>query len=305
MLTLNWRSKTLSGERRLRPGDPAYPELLARIKDPPAGLHIRGRTTREDQLSVALVGSRNPTPYGRHMARLISGELADSGVTVVSGLARGIDTEAHTAALDRGGRTIAVIGCGLDIDYPRGSGDLRKRITARGAILSEFEPGTPPLPRNFPSRNRIISGLSLAVVVVQARGRSGSLITARWALDQGREVMAVPGRADDPLSTGPIALLRDGAAPVCGGKDVLDLLQLDHLLGHHITPCDENLEKDPLTRALKPGPRLPEELAAATGLPLPRVLAELSRLELEGSVIRDPGGHFSLKRKGQYLVSGV
>lgn len=229
------------------------------------------------------------------MARLISGELAASGVTIVSGLARGIDTEAHTAALDRGGRTIAVIGCGLDIDYPRGSKELRKRIIASGAILSEFAPGTPPLPRNFPSRNRVISGLSLAVVVVQARGRSGSLITARWALDQGREVMAVPGRADDPLSAGPVALLRDGAAPVCGGEDILRLLKLDHLLGPHLTCRDKSPGRDPLARALKPGPRLPEELAAATGMPLSQVLAQLTKLELDGLVRRDPGGMFSLK----------
>lgn len=285
----------MRGDSRLHREDPAYPQLLARIKDPPPCLHVRGQTTREDQLSVAVVGSRTPTPYGRHMARLISGELAASGVTIVSGLARGIDTEAHTAALDRGGRTIAVIGCGLDIDYPRGSKELRKRIIASGAILSEFAPGTPPLPRNFPSRNRVISGLSLAVVVVQARGRSGSLITARWALDQGREVMAVPGRADDPLSAGPVALLRDGAAPVCGGEDILRLLKLDHLLGPHLTCRDKNPERDPLARALKPGPRLPEELAAATGMPLSQVLAELTKLELDGLVRRDPGGMFSLK----------
>jgi DNA processing protein len=229
------------------------------------------------------------------MARIISGGLAASGVTVVSGLAKGIDTEAHRAALDKGGRTLAVLGCGLDVDYPRGSGDLKRRIIDSGAILSEFDPGTPPLPRNFPSRNRIISGLSLAVVVVQARQRSGSLITARWALDQGREVMTVPGRADDPLSAGPVALLQDGAAPVCHSNDILRALGLDKMVGPTSGPERDRQTADPVMRALKPGPRLPEDLAKTTGMPLPQILSELSKLELEGLVIRDHSGHFSLK----------
>lgn len=285
----------MSGDNRVHRGLPDYPELLDRVADPPPFLNIRGKIIRNDVLSVAVVGSRNPTPYGRHMARLISGGLAASGVTVVSGLARGIDTEAHRAALDNGGRTLAVLGCGLDIDYPRGSGELRKQIISSGALLSEFAPGTPPLPRNFPSRNRIISGLSLAVVVVQARGRSGSLITARWALDQGREVMTVPGRADDPLSAGPVALMRDGAAPVCNAEDVLHVLGLDNLVEPRSGSGGDRQNPDPVMRALEPGPRLPEDLAKATGLPLPRILSELSRLELKGSVIRDPGGQFALK----------
>jgi DNA processing protein len=229
------------------------------------------------------------------MARLVAGGLAASGITVVSGLARGIDTEAHKAALDKNGRTIAVLGCGLDIDYPRGSGELKKRIIAHGAIVSEFEDGTPPLPGNFPSRNRVISGLSLAVVVIQASVRSGSLITARWALDQGREVMAVPGRADDPLSAGPIALIKDGAVPVCDSDDILRVIGLESM----ITPLSgsgmDGPDPDPVTQALKHGPRLPEDLAAATGLALPEVLSELSRLEIDGLVERQVGGHFMLK----------
>ena len=285
----------MSVDHRVHPGGPGYPELLGQVKDPPASLNTRGKIIRKDLLSVAVVGSRNPTPYGRHMARIISGGLAASGVTVVSGLARGIDTEAHRAALDKGGRTLAVLGCGLDVDYPRGSGDLKKRIIASGALLSEFDPGTPPLPRNFPSRNRIISGLSLAVVVVQARQRSGSLITARWALDQGREVMTVPGRADDPLSAGPIALLRDGSAPVCHSDDILRALGLDKMIGPASGPERDTQAADPVMWALKPGPRLPEDLAKTTGMPLPRILSELSKLELAGLVIRDPGGMFILK----------
>jgi DNA processing protein len=164
----------VSVDRRVHLGGPGYPELLGQINDPPIRLNTRGQIIKKDMLSVAVVGSRNPTPYGRYMARIISGGLAANGVTVVSGLARGIDTEAHRAALDKGGRTIAVLGCGIDVDYPRGSGELKRRIIASGALLSEFDPGTPPLPRNFPSRNRIISGASLAVVGPGARSHDSA-----------------------------------------------------------------------------------------------------------------------------------
>jgi DNA processing protein len=289
----NWWRRSVDVDLKIHLGDPQYPILLSRTPVPPERLNLRGRILRSDALAVAIVGSRSPTPYGRYMARLIAGDLAASGVTVISGLARGIDAQAHEAALEKGGRTLAVLGCGLDIDYPRGSGDLRKRIIASGALISEYDPGTPPLPGNFPSRNRIISGLSLGVVVVQAAERSGSLITARWALDQGREVMAVPGRADDPLSAGPIALLRDGAAPACGADDVLRSIGLEDMAKP--TKDTGTRGHGPVVEALGPGPRLPEDLARATGLTLPRVLSELSKLELEGLVVRDEGGQFSLK----------
>jgi len=285
----------VEGDRQIHPGDPEYPVLLSRIPDPPDRLNIRGRIAREDALAVAIVGSRNPTPYGHHMTRLIAGSLAACGVTIVSGLARGIDDQAHQAALENRGRTLAVLGCGLDIDYPRGSRRLRDRISASGALISQFAHGTPPLPRNFPSRNRIISGLSLAVVVVQATVRSGSLITARWALDQGREVMAVPGRADDPLSAGPIALIRDGAAPVCGSEDVLSAVGLQNMT--RLPELHGKREGGPVMNALERTPCLPETIAQVTGWTLPRVLTELSKLELEGAVTRDPGGHFVLKRR--------
>jgi DNA processing protein len=285
----------VTADHRIFPGDPEYPELLGHISRPPKCLNVLGRMTRSDALAVAVVGARNPTPYGCHMARLIAGGLAASGVTVVSGLARGIDTEAHRAALEKNGRTIAVLGCGLDIEYPKGSGELKKLIIAKGALISEFEEGTPPLPRNFPSRNRVISGLSLAVVVIQASVKSGSLITARWALDQGREVMAVPGRVDDPLSAGPIALLKDGAVPVCHSGDILQTLGMENLIPALPGSGVDMPDPDPLMNVLKKGPRLPEELATVTGLPLPGILAELSRLEIEGLVIRDSGGQFALK----------
>jgi DNA processing protein len=278
----------------LSPGDPCYPELLGRIDAPPEKLYAKGAMERNDALAIAIVGSRQPTPYGRHMARRISGDLAKAGVTVISGLARGIDTEAHQAALRKGGRTIAVLGCGLDVDYPRGAGDLKKKICSNGAMVTEFQNGTHPLPRNFPTRNRIISGLSLGVVVIEAGRRSGSLITARWALDQGREVMAVPGRADSPLSAGPIDLIRDGAMPVTGADDILEELGLE-LDKDSTTSIPEPMgETGQVLAALSPGPRLPEELATSTGWPLPKVLAVLSELMIEGLVTVEPGGSYVL-----------
>lgn len=281
-------------ESTLYPGNPGYPELLSRVPDPPERLYVKGTMKREDALAVALVGSRKPTPYGRHMARNLAGELARSGVTVVSGLARGIDTEAHRATLRKGGRTIAVLGCGLDVDYPRGYGQFKKEICARGALVTEFEPGTHPLPRNFPSRNRIISGLSLGVVVIEAGRRSGSLITARWALDQGREVMAVPGRADSPMSEGPIDLIRDGAMPVINALDILEGLGIDLGPGSTMKVEPPGGETGPVIAALAPGPRLPEELAVTTGWPLPKVLAVLSKLMIEGQVSMEQGGSYVL-----------
>lgn len=277
--------------RRIKRDGPDYPELLDRIAEPPRLLHVRGSLVRSDILAVAIVGSRYPTGYGRRMARALSGSLAKTGVTIVSGLARGIDAEAHNAALLAGGRTLAVLGCGLDTDYPRGTRELKARIITSGALLSEFEKDTPPLPRNFPSRNRIISGLSLGVVVVEAGSRSGSLITARWALDQGREVMAVPGRADSPLSEGPIKLIREGAAPVCDAEDIMRVLGIDLPVAHK----EAAIPSDPVMAALGEGPRLPEEISRSTGLPLPKVLSELSRLMIDGLITKDDGDIFSLR----------
>ncbi len=279
--------------RTLVRGAPGYPRPLDRISDPPRRIHINGTLEHGDILAVAIVGSRNPTPYGRHMARTLSGDLAKAGVTIVSGLARGIDTEAHKAALLAGGRTLAVLGCGLDIDYPRHSGELKTRVIKSGALLSEFEAGTPPLPGNFPSRNRIISGLSLGVVVVEAGARSGSLITARWALDQGREVMAVPGRADSPLSRGPITLIKDGAPPVCEITDVIQVLGVDL----PVPAACPKVSEDPIMTLLGKGPLLPEEISRSTGLPLPKILSELSRLMIEGLANRDEGGTFSRRQR--------
>src|SRR5437660_419247 len=204
--------------------DKRYPELLRAIHDPPAVLYCDGSVEPGDRQAVAIVGSRRATPYGLRITETLAGELSALGFTIVSGFARGIDAAAHRAALAAGGRTIAVLGCGLDVDYPPGHARLREEIAGSGAVLTEFEPGTPPRAPNFPRRNRIISGLALGVVVVEAAEDSGSLITARLALEQGREVFAVPGPIEAPTSRGPHGLLKQGAKLVEMVDDIVEEL---------------------------------------------------------------------------------
>jgi len=205
----------------LTPADERYPPLLGAIASPP-DLHVRGSLRPTDALAIAIVGSRRPTPYGVEVAESLAAELAARGVTIVSGLARGIDTAAHRGALAGGGRTVAVLGNGLDIVYPPENRDLVRAIEAQGAVVSQFSKGVQPLPYNFPARNRTIAGLALGVVVVEASERSGALITAGLAADLGRDVFAIPGRVTSDLSRGPHGLLRDGAILV---RDWADIVQ--------------------------------------------------------------------------------
>jgi DNA processing protein len=207
----------------LVPSDRGYPPLLATIVNAPM-LYVRGTMVPDDALAVAIVGSRRATPYGMEVAAQLAGDLARRGVTIVSGLARGIDTAAHRGALDAGGRTIAVLGHGLDICYPPENRGLGARIEAAGALVSQFVTGTRPHPWHFPARNRTIAGLSLGVVVVEAAERSGALITAGLAADLGREVYAVPGRVTNETARGPHGLLRDGATLVRSWMDVVQEL---------------------------------------------------------------------------------
>lgn len=205
--------------------DPAYPAPLRETPDPPLVLYIRGEIDENDADAVAVVGTRHPSFYGRTQAKRFSGELAAKGLTIVSGLARGIDQFAHEAALEVSyGRTIAVLGSGLDVIYPKENEKLYYQITERGAVLSEYALGTPPLAENFPRRNRIISGLSLGVFVVEAHSRSGSLITAHQALEQGRDVFALPGPVDQLTSRGTHQLLKEGAALVESPEDIFEAL---------------------------------------------------------------------------------
>jgi len=207
--------------------DPDYPQALKYTADPPVVLYCRGRLM-PDELCVAVVGSRKATWYGLDMSKKLSSELARHGVTVVSGMARGVDSKAHYGALEAGGRTIAVLGCGVDIVYPKENRNLMNEICSKGAVISEFLPGTEPIPFNFPARNRIISGLSQGVVIVEASEKSGSLITADYALEQGRDVFAVPGNINSMNSSGTNRLIREGARIITCAGDILDEINIKH-----------------------------------------------------------------------------
>jgi DNA processing protein len=209
------------GVRVLTRWDDDYPPNLLEIYDPPALLFVRGDFTAEDRSAVAMVGARNPSRYGLEMAETISRDLARSGITIVSGLARGIDAACHSAALKEGGRTIGVLGCGIDVAYPRENKALIEEVARMGAVITEFRPGTSPLATNFYRRNRIVSGLSRGVVVVEAGRKSGSLITARHGLDQNRDVLAVPGNVMNIRSQGPHLLIKEGAALIESAEDVM------------------------------------------------------------------------------------
>lgn len=275
-------------------GAPGYPPLLGEIPDPPPLIWVSGDPAALLGTGVAVVGSRAASPLSLEVASTMAQELAAAGLVVVSGLARGIDAAAHEGAL-AGGRTVAVLGSGLDRMYPPEHAALARRISATGALVSELPPGIPPRKDHFPRRNRLISGLCRAVVVIEASLRSGSLITARLALDQGRDVMAVPGPVLGNRHRGANALIRDGAPLVECAADVLELLGLT--AGAQRGARDDADVPDarggPLLGALPPGePRRLDELVAETGLDPPGVMAELTRLELAGSVVRLPGGRF-------------
>ena len=267
---------------------PEYPSWLRRIFEPPSELWVRGSLEPDEgERSVAIVGSRAATPLGLVFTRMLAADLAAAGLTIVSGLARGIDTAAHEGALEAAGRTVAVLGCGIDSVYPRENAALARSICTRGAVVSEFAPGTGPWKHNFPRRNRTIAGWCRATIVVEAGVRSGSLHTARTALEEGREVMAVPGHPTLSGSAGTNALLRDGAALVRDAHDVLSELGLEPPTRSEPAP------DDPVLRALVRGaPCGLDELASRCGRPLPDLLAQLSRLEISGHVRRLPGAAF-------------
>lgn len=273
-------------------GDSRYPALLASIPDPPLVLWLKGQPALLSQPAVAIVGSRAATPYGIEAASRLAGDLAAAGALVVSGLARGIDSTAHRAALDAGGDTAAVLGSGVDVIYPPEHRDLADEIVRHGAVLSELPPGTRPLAFHFPARNRLISGLSLAVVVVEAAERSGSLITAGCALEQGRAVMAVPGNVLSGRHRGCHALIKDGAAVVESAEDVLAELRTSSLRPH----SDEGSgtpPSDPLLACMLPGESYDVEvLGRETGLGAAQLLSRLLELELRGAVRRLGGGRF-------------
>ncbi|HSK16380.1 MAG TPA: DNA-processing protein DprA [Gaiellaceae bacterium] len=258
-----------------------YPPLLRELYDPPSRLYLRGGPP--DVLarpSVAVVGARSCSPYGAQVARELARALAAAGVVVVSGLARGIDGEAHRGALAGGGLTVAVLGCGVDRDYPRAHAELARRIAASGLIVSEYPPGVEPAPWRFPARNRIVAGLALATVVVEARERSGALITADFALELGREVFAVPGEITAALSAGSNDLIRQGATPLLRAGDVLEALGLEQAPAEQAVALPD--DQAAVLARLSDGARSLDELVAETSLGSGEVAAALTELELAG-----------------------
>jgi DNA processing protein len=264
--------------------DPAYPSALREIADPPPVLYVRGELAPADDWAIAVVGTRRATVYGRQATERVVGDVARAGVTIVSGLARGIDTHAHRAALSVGGRTIAVLGSGLDRLYPEENRALAEQIAASGAILSEFPLGTPPDAINFPRRNRIVSGLARATLVVEADLKSGAMITATQAAEQGRDVFAVPGSIFSPLSAGPHQLIREGARVVAEASDILEELHLTAVVEERA--AREALPADPteaaLLQLLSDEPTHVDDLTRSAGIPSATVAATLTILELKG-----------------------
>jgi DNA processing protein len=289
------------GGRVITLKDEEYPKRLKDIYDPPALLYVRGELKKEDEFAISIVGSRKTTPYGRWFTEKVSQELARHGVTIVSGMARGIDSLAHWGAISGGGRTIAVLGCGVDVIYPSENRNLFAKMIDHGAILSEFPMGSPPEGGHFPRRNRIISGLSLGVVVVQASEKSGSLITAGYALEQGREVFAVPGNVGTESSRGTHRLIKEGAKLVESSEDILEEI-LPQWRGERETTPKVEIPRPDLTEEEK----VLYELLSETPLHIDVMIREsrmdpgkvsslLLNLELKGMVSQWPGKCFSKK----------
>ena len=263
------------GFRFLGRGSPEFPPLLRSIHDPPPGLFLRGAAEPEllARPAIAIVGARACSGYGASVARNIARELSGAGLVVVSGLARGIDAEAHRGALEAEAPTVAVLGCGIDRDYPAAHAELARRVAAGGLIVSEYAPGVEPAPWRFPARNRIVAGLCAATVVVEARERSGALITADLALEEGREVFTVPGEITSALSAGTNDMLKLGASPLTSARDVLSSFGIE--------PAREAAESSPLLELL---PASADELVRITGLGAEEIARALVELELAGRV---------------------
>lgn len=275
--------------------DDAYPSLLREVPAPPSVLYVRGQLLETDQTAVAIVGTRRVSAYGRDMAARVASDLAKQGVTIVSGLARGVDGIAHQAAIDAGGRTIAVLGSGVDRIYPPEHRNLARRIAEQGAIVSDYLPGTAPDAVNFPPRNRIISGLSLGVVVIEAPDRSGALITVDFAADQGRDVFAVPGPATAPNSAGCLRMIREGARMVRSADDVLEDLRLLHTGAERVVqpalPMDEGDRR--LLSILTSQPMHLDDIAALADVASSEAAGKLMMFELQGLVRNAGAQHYA------------
>jgi DNA processing protein len=281
--------------------DPAYPEGLRRIPGAPVVLYVKGGFTDADKYAIAMVGSRTSSEYGMQVAEKMSHRLASSGLTVVSGMARGIDTASHKGALRAGGRTIAVLGSGIDVPYPASNRDLMRSIESSGAVISEFPFGTPPNKENFPRRNRVISALSFGTVVVEAALDSGSLITVGYALEQGKEVFAVPGNVTSGNSRGTNGLIKNGAKLVENAEEIIDelrpqlkgVLREDHVKSARSLPEMTKEERD-LISYLNTDPSHIDKIIRDVNMTTGKALSLLLSLELKGIVRQTQGKHFSL-----------
>ena len=291
--TLAWASTSAPESRDVVTlGDPRYPQSVLETADPPLLLYTQGNCELLRRDSLAVVGSRNATPQGVENARAFSAHLSDAGLTIVSGLALGIDGAAHAGGLEGASSTIAVVGTGLDRVYPKRHLALAHRIATRGLIVSEFALGTPPLAQHFPMRNRIIAGLSRGTLVVEAALQSGSLITARLALEAGREVFAIPGSIHSAQSRGCHALLRQGAKLVERAEDILEELRMAQPVAAGAPADDAVRKEDPLLAALGFDPVSLDALVARTGMSAAELNVRLLELELDGRVTRLPGQLF-------------
>jgi DNA processing protein len=283
---------------KIEPGGPSWPQRLVNIDAKPEALWLRGDgKLLQKARFVAIVGSRSPTPYGLEQARLFAGTLAAAGVVVISGLARGIDSAAHIGALDAGGETIAVLGSSVDRPWPRG--EVLDRVLEEGLLMSEHPLGSDPRPHHFPLRNRLISGLSDGVIVIEAAARSGSLITAHWAADQGRDVFALPGRVDQLMSRGTHKLLREGAYLVENPSEVIAELYGDPSLETNSegSPLGATPDDDVILTRLADEDLSVDELVAATGMEVRALLSRLVEAELAGLIARAPGGLYRRVRR--------
>jgi len=268
--------------------DPDYPANLRTIDHAPPVLFMRGAITEPDQLAIAVIGTRRATPYGMMVAQRFARGLGEHGVTVVSGLARGIDTAAHIGAMAGGGRTIAVLGCGLDVFYPPENRRLYDQIAGQGAVVSEFNLGTEPQAYNFPARNRVISGLSRAVLAVECKNSSGVLNTVRWAADQGRDVLAVPGTITSETSLGTNQLIKDGARPATRLEDLLEVLNVQPRAGAKPEKPLSESDKALLVH-LSDVPVHIDALAEQARQPMPLLLSQLLDMEIRGIIRQLPG----------------
>ncbi len=299
------RTAEAAGARFVAPGDDEYPPSFLELDDPPAAVFVRGARLDVREIRVAIVGARRCSSLGREIAHDLGRRLGGAGLCVVSGAAYGIDASSHRGALNAGGRTLAVLGSGIDIGYPRSSAELIERIAETGSVLSEYAPGVPAEPHRFPARNRLVVALASALVVIEGAGKSGSRISVDHALDLGREVFAVPGTVTNPLAEVPLALIRDGATMIRGADDLLaDLgVATDAVTDEHAEPPIELPDDERRAWRALVEPSLPDTVARSASLSIPDAVAALIRLELRG-LVRSGGGRYERTLSGAQRSEG-